>query len=106
MTIETTALQMEAQKMIQIAERMASSLIEYFQCGQFSECSFDAVLASTILKKSLRTQAWSDLQTFGELDISAKDAGKLIRAGIGTIESLMKANPRDIEDVSLIFILF
>lgn len=96
---------MEAQKIIQIAERMANSLVDYFTSVQFTESSFDAALSSTVLAKSLRTQTWSDLQSFGRLDISDKDAGKLIRADIRTAEALIKANPRDIEDVSSNFFI-
>lgn len=43
---------------------------------------------------------WCDLPNFGQLDISEMDAHKLIGNGIGTIEELMNANPRDVEDVS------
>lgn len=86
--------------MVRTAERLVSSLVEFFQANQFTEKSFNAVLSSVILEKSFRARMWCDLPNFGQLDISEMDAHKLIGNGIGTIEELMNANPRDVEDVS------
>lgn len=101
--IESTALVMETDKMIRTAERLANSLIEFFQADQFTENCFEALVSSVILAKSLRARTWTDLPSFGQLDISESDARKLVLNGIGTIEAIMNANPREIEDVSFIF---
>lgn len=90
---------MNARKVIQIAERITNGLVEYFQSDQFSGNCFNAVLSSMILAKSLRTRTWSDIQVFGQLDISDDDAAKLLASDIKTIDDLLKSNPREIEDV-------
>lgn len=92
---------MNAKKVIQIAERIANSLIEYFQSDQFTGNCFNALLSSMVFAKSLKTHTWSDIQVFGQLDISDDDAAKLIASNIKTIDDLLKTNPREIEDVML-----
>lgn len=97
--IESTALRMEAEKMLEIAKRMVNSLIEYFQAEQYSNSSFHSVLSATQLIKSLNTRVWYDQQFCHALNLGEQDVNKLQRYGINTMENLLMASPRDIEDV-------
>lgn len=97
---------MEAEKMLEIAKRMASSLIEYFQAEQFTKSCFNSVLSATQLTKSLKTRAWYFRQFYHALDLSEVDVNKLQRRGINTVENLLTANPREIEDVRWVFFSF
>lgn len=91
---------MNGQKIIQIAERLANAMNEYFRADQFTGCCFNAIHSSIVLAKSLRTRTWSDIQVFGQLKITEEDAAKLVASDINTIDALLKSNPREIEDVS------
>lgn len=98
--IESTALQMDAEKMLEIAKRMVSSLIEYFQSEQFPNRSFNSVLSAVQFVKSLNTRTWYNRQFYHALNhLNESDVNKLQRHGINTIDQLLAANPRDIEDV-------
>lgn len=97
--IKSTALQMEAEKMLEIAKRMANSLIEYFQAEQFGRNSFNSVLAAAQLTKSLNTRTWYFRQFYHAMNLSEVDVNKLQRRGIDSVESLLSTNPREIEDV-------
>lgn len=101
-TIKNSALLVDQRRIVQIAERLVSSLIDFLRSNQFTDKCFKAMLSSTILKKSLRTKTWSDRDVFGELNISKADANTLIKSGVKTIDALMKTAPREIEDVSSI----
>lgn len=91
---------MEAEKMLEIAKRMSSSLIEYFQAGQFTKSSFNSVLSATRLTKSLNTRTWWDRQFDHALNPSEQDVNKLKRHGFTTVDGLLTGiNPREIEDV-------
>ncbi|XP_055297358.1 probable ATP-dependent DNA helicase HFM1 [Sitodiplosis mosellana] len=98
-TIENSGLLVDQRRIVQITERMTSSLIDFFQTSQFTNECFDAILASTILIKSLRTKTWSDRDVFGELNISKADADKLIKSGVNNVDTLMQTKPREIEDI-------
>lgn len=102
--IESAALQMEAEKMLEIAKRMANSLIEYFQADQFTKRCFNSVLSATQLTKSLNTRTWYHRQFDYALNLSEVDVNKLKRRGIETVENLLAANPREIEDVCCLFL--
>lgn len=105
MPIESDALRMEAEKMLEIAKRMAKSLIEYFQADQFTPSCFNSVLSATQLTKSLNTRTWY-LRPFDHaLDLSEIDVNKLKRRGIDSVEKLLAANPREIEDVRWFILL-
>ena len=104
--MDNSALLVDQRRIVQIAERLTSSLIDFFQTSQFTNKCFKAMVSSTILIKSLRSKTWSDRNEFGELDISKADADKLIKSGINSIDDLMKTKPREIEDVKLIKIYF
>lgn len=96
---------MEAHKMARVAERIASSLVEYFQASQFPYRCYNAVLSSTFLAKSLKTHIWNqqNQNIFNAMNIDEADSNKLIRAKITTLETLLQTNPREIEDVSIIY---
>lgn len=94
---------MEAERMLEISKRMVSSLIEYFQAEQFPKSSFNSVLSATRLIKSLNTRTWYDQQFYHALNLSEQDVNKLQRCGISTVEKLLMANPREIEDVRASF---
>lgn len=100
--IENTALQMETEKMVAIAKRMVSSLIEYFQAEQFPNRSFNSVLSATRFTKSLNTSSWCDRPFYHALSLNESDENKLQRHGIKTMDQLLAANPREIEDVRAI----
>lgn len=97
--IGSTALQMEAEKMCEIAKRMANGLVEYFQAEQFTKNSFNSVLSAAQFVKSLNTRTWYFRQFYHALNLSAEDVNKLQRHGISTVEDLLRANAREIEDV-------
>lgn len=101
--IPSVALQLDANKMLEIAERMVNSLIEYFQTDQFAQNCYNSVLSATHFAKSLKTRSWHDChfqQMLSETNLDEKDVNKLIRSGINSIDILLKTNSRDIEDVS------
>lgn len=106
--IETSDLQNEANKMIQIAERMVNSLIEYFQTDQFIHNSiqtgrYNSLLSAVCLAKSLKTRIWYNhhfKHVLNEMNLAESDVNKLIRDGIDSVDTLLKTNPREIEDVS------
>lgn len=104
--IDNSALLVDQRRVVQIAERLTSSLIDFFQTSQFTDKCFNAMVSSTILIKSLRSKTWSDRNVFGELNISKADADKLIQSDINSVDDLMKTNPREIEDVSFNKIYF
>lgn len=97
--IESVSLQMDGQKMVEIAERMACGLIDYFQAIQFERKCFSAILAATNLRKSLKLRAWSDSQFSQALKLPDADVNKLIQSGIRSVDSLLQRHPREIEDV-------
>lgn len=107
-SIDSTALLMEAKKIAKIAERMADSLIEFFQSNQFTYKCYGAVLSSTLFAKSLKTHNWNQpiQHIFHGLDISEADANRLIRSEISTIDKLLQTNPREIEEVSSSIVFF
>lgn len=88
--------------MLDIAKRMVSSLIEYFQAEQFPNRSFNSVLSATRFVKSLNTRSWYDRQFYHALNLSEADANKLKRYEIKAIDQLLATNPREIEDVRAI----
>lgn len=93
---------MDSQKIIQIAERIVNSLIEFFQSDQFTKDGFHAVFSATILAKSIRKRAWSDkMHAFSELNMSWEETVKLLTSGIETIDVLQTTSPREIEDVRI-----
>lgn len=102
--IDSNALQMDAEKILEVAKRMASSLVEYFQAEQFSQSNFNSVLSALRLNKSLNTRTWYDRQFYHALNLSEQDVDKLLRYRINTVEKLLAANPREIEDVSDFFV--
>lgn len=85
--------------MLEIAKRMAGSLVEYFQANQFTKSSFNSVLSATRLIKSLNTLTWWNQQFYRVLNLSEQDVKKLQRRGICTVDKLLTENPREIEDV-------
>lgn len=99
--IETTSLRLEADKMVQIAERMVNSLIEYFLTDQFAHNCYVSVHSATTLAKSLKARTWENLHFRQVLNLDEKDVNKLIRSNINSVHDLLKTNPREIEDVSV-----
>lgn len=52
--IDSTALFLDSEKCIQIADRIVNSIIEFLQTDQLSNNCFDALLSCIILAKSIR----------------------------------------------------
>ncbi|XP_031629391.1 probable ATP-dependent DNA helicase HFM1 [Contarinia nasturtii] len=97
--INTTSLIVDAQKILQTAERVVQSTIEFFNCSQYTNDCFKAILSSTLLAKSLRMRTWNDRNIFGQLGISETAAKQLNEHEIYTIEELTGTQPREIEDI-------
>lgn len=98
--IQSMALQLDANKMVEIAERLVNSLIEYFRTDQFAQDCYHSILSAVTFAKSLRTRSWDNYHFQQVLNLDEKDVNKLIRSGINSIDILLKTNPREIEDVS------
>lgn len=104
--ISTSDLQLDADKIVETAERMVNSLIDYFQTDQFERNSiqmgrYNAVLSAVKFGKSLKTRTWYSQDFSQVLNLAESDVNKLINAGINAVDILLKTNPREIEDVSL-----
>lgn len=104
--IATSDLQQDADRIIETADRMVKSLIDYFQTDQF-ECNakqmgrYQSLLSAVKLGKSLKTRTWYSQDFNQVLNLPESDVNKLICSGINTVDILLKTNPREIEDVSL-----
>lgn len=104
--IDSTALLVEAQKIAKIAERIAIALVEYFTSSQFPKKCYPAVISSSNLGKTLKTQIWNHNNILNGIDITTVDANRLAECGINTIDNLLQTNPREIEEVRLFPVFF
>lgn len=94
------SLATEAQKIVKIGERITGCLTEYLKDNP--KC-FSALLSTIILNKCFRAQLWENSTYIAKQlpKIGAVYSKHLSDAGKKTFQDILKANPRDLERVTL-----
>lgn len=98
--VAESSLQMDAAKMIHVADRVLKGMSEYFRCEQFPRKCFTAVQSTLILSKSVASRTWCDMTNFYRyLNVTEGDSAQLLDCGFSTITMLLRVKPQDIENV-------